>query len=104
MEYNELTSEAKKQVENRLKKYCAAEAYLKHVRLLCLTESPDVVRRMKKCKERIIKTREWFEQNHIEVKMRPSENILDFKFIFKDVEETVNIGFYRLELERIHSL
>ena len=98
MRYNELTYlEA-----INLKEYCAAEAYLK------LTEYEDknehVLRRMRICKERIIEEKKWFEQNHIKVEQIPSHNILDFKFIFEDMEATVDSTFYRVQLEMIHSL
>lgn len=102
MRYNELTALEKKQVEINLKEYCAAEAYLK------FTEHQDknkhILRRMEKCKERIIEAKKWLEQNHIEVEQIPSRNILGFKFIFEDVEATVDSNFYRVQLEGIHSL
>jgi|GEM_PF-7012174 hypothetical protein len=102
MRYSELTALEKEQVEINLKEYCAAEAYLK------LAEYEDknkhVLRRMGICKERIIETKKWLEQNHIKVKQIPSPNILDFKFIFEDEEDLVGIDFYRLQLEMIHSL
>ena len=99
MRYNELTD---LEVEINLKEYCAAEAYLK------FTEHQDknehILRRMEKCEERIIEVKEWLEQNHIGVEQIPSNNILDFKFSFDDAEALVDITFYRLQLEMIHSL
>lgn len=105
MRYNELTALEKEQVTINLKEYCAAEAYLK------FTEHQDknehILRRMGICKGRIIEAKKWLEQNHIKVEQIPSPNILNilgFKFIFEDVEASVDSTFYRLQLEEIHSL
>lgn len=102
MKYNELTDLEKEQVEINLKGYCAAEAYLKFAEHQDKNEH--ILRRMGKCKERIIEAKKWLEQNHIKVEQIPSPNILDFKFIFEDVEALVDITFYRLQWDMIHSL
>lgn len=102
MRYEELTEKQKKQVDENLKEYCAAEAYLKFTEHQYKNEH--IRRRMEKCEEHIIETKKWLKQNHIEVEQIPSPNILDFKFIFEDVEDRVGIDFYRLQLEMIHSL